>query len=105
MRVAAFRRIHSSRSWKVETVRTVLEKRVFMMPMSKKIFEMTGMDVMATPIVNTSPNEISFPISPIKASLNMPMNGSAPSIGSTVAPKKTHQITRPFERSSSSRVL
>ena len=52
----------------METVKTVLEKVVFIMPISKKILEITGMDVIATPITKTSRKEISFPLSPIKLS-------------------------------------
>ena len=75
IRVAAFRRIHRSRSCSVDAVRTVFENRVFMMPMSKKIFEMTGMDVIATPMVKTSAKETSFPMVPMYASRKTRMNG------------------------------
>ena len=75
IRVAAFRRIHRSRSCSVDAVRTVFENRVFMMPMSKKIFEMTGMDVIATPMVKTSAKETSLPMVPMYASRKTRMNG------------------------------
>ena len=51
--VATLRSIHRHRSWNVDTVSTVLENFVFMMPISKKIFDITGIDVIATPIANT----------------------------------------------------
>ena len=51
--VATFKSIQRHRSWNVETVRTVLENFVFIIPMSKKIFEITGIDVIATPIAKT----------------------------------------------------
>ena len=105
MRVAAFSRIHNSRSWSVEAVKTVFENRVFMMPISKKIFEMTGMDVMATPMVNTSAKDTSFPMVPMYASRKTRMNGYAPAIGRTVAPTNRNVMSRLFFRSTSIFVL
>ncbi len=54
--IAVFNRIHRHRSWSVEAVSTILAKRVFMIPMSKNIFDMTGIEVIAMPMINTSKN-------------------------------------------------
>ncbi len=103
--VAALRSIQRIRSWNVETVRTVLENLVFMMPISKNILEITGIEVIATPIVKTSPKLISLPASPMKLFLNIPMKGIAPSIGRTVAPRKMKNIVLELLLSASSLVL
>ena len=105
IRVAAFSRIHRHRSWKVDTVSTVLVKAVFITPISKKILEITGMEVMATPMTNTSRKEISFPRTPMNASWNSPAKGAAASMGSTVAPVNTQPMIFMFFRSTSMRVL
>ena len=50
----------------VDTVNTKLENFVFIIPMSKKIFDITGIEVIATPIVKIKPKEMVVPFSPIK---------------------------------------
>ena len=89
----------------MDTVSTVLENLVFIIPISKKILEITGIEVIAKPMVKTSPNAISFSASPIKADRNIEIKGIAPNMGRTVAPANTQAMVFVFSLSTSSFVL
>jgi hypothetical protein len=75
----------------VETVNTIFENLVFIIPISKNIFEITGIDVIAAEIRKTTINDVLLFAVPIKCSLNKPTNGIPRSIGIIVAP--TNNIT------------
>jgi hypothetical protein len=49
----------------VATVRTIRAKRVCMIPRSRKIFEITGIEVMATAIPMMIVSELTFPLGPM----------------------------------------
>ena len=90
--VAKFNNIHKHKSWNVDTVNTKLENFVFIIPMSKKIFDITGIEVIATPIVKIKPKEMVVPFSPIKYFWNIEINGIVAIIGIIVAPKNSKNI-------------
>ena len=49
----------------VATVRQIRAKRVFMIPRSRKIFEITGIEVMATAIPMMIVSELMLPLGPM----------------------------------------
>jgi hypothetical protein len=63
--VATPTRPHRAMSSTVAMVRTIRAKRVFMIPRSMKIFEITGMEVMATAMPMTITREASLPRAPM----------------------------------------
>ena len=87
--MATFNNIHRHKSCIVDTVKTILEKFVFIISISKKILEITGIEVMATEITNTITKDALLFAAPIKFSSNILVNKSPKSIGITVAPKNS----------------
>ena len=63
--VATPTRPHRAMSSTVATVSTIRAKRVFIIPRSRKIFEITGIDVMATAMPMTMTSEASLPRAPM----------------------------------------
>ena len=63
--MATASRPHRRMSSTVATVRQIRAKRVFMMPRSMKIFEITGIEVMATAIPMMIVRELRFPLGPM----------------------------------------
>ena len=78
---------------------------MFIIPISKNIFDITGIEVIATPIIKTMPYAMELSNLPIKYSLNTGINGIENNIGKTVAPVKMQAITFIFFLSISSFVL
>ena len=66
--IARLSKIHRHKSCNVDTVKTIFENLVFIIPISKKIFEITGIEVIATAITNTKIYAVRFPAVPMKAS-------------------------------------
>ena len=70
----------------VDTVKTILENFVFIIFISKKIFDITGIDVMDTEIKKTNVKANSLLAVPIKLLTNMGVIKIAINIGMIVAP-------------------
>jgi hypothetical protein len=81
-----FNNIHKHKSCNVDTVSTILEKFVFITPISKNIFDITGIDVIATAIIKTNVNASWLFAVPMNESAKIFVNNRASNIGVIVAP-------------------
>ena len=84
-----FNKIHRHKSFNVDTVKTIFENLVFIIPISKNILEITGIEVIAVDIAKTKPKEIELFAVPIKYCSNSFINIRLNDIGMIVAPKKS----------------
>ena len=70
----------------------MLANFVLIIPISKKILDITGIDVMATPIQNTKLKDSELFTSPMKYGIKYFANGIAHNIGMIVAPIKIRNM-------------